>query len=113
MEAWGRGVPLILENAPDTRFTEIGGLFITRFERPSTQEMVPTPETSIENTKTSTKTSIDTSIETGRELPKNTRAVLLQYLREQPQASIPDLVQATGLKTTAGLSASGVRHHLD
>lgn len=103
VEAWGRGVPLILENAPDTCFTEIGGLFITRFERPSTQEMVPTPKTSIENIKTSTKTSI----ETGRELPKNTRAVLLQYLREQPQASIPDLVQATGLST------SGVRHHLD
>ncbi len=107
VEAWGRGVPLILENAPDTCFTEIGGLFITRFERPSTQEMASTPETSIENTKTSTKTSIDTSIETGRELPKNTRAVLLQYLREQPQASIPDLVQASGLST------SGVRHHLD
>ena len=107
VEAWGRGVPLILENAPDTCFTEIGGLFITRFERPSTQEMASTPKTSIENIKTSTKTSIDSSIETGRELPKNTRAVLLQYLREQPQASIPDLVQASGLST------SGVRHHLD
>jgi ATP-dependent DNA helicase RecG len=35
VEAWGRGVPLILENAPSTSFDEIGGLFITRFNRPS------------------------------------------------------------------------------
>ncbi len=107
VEAWGRGVPLILENAPDTRFTEIGGLFITCFGRPSAQEAVSTLKTSIENTETSTETSTKTSIETGTELPKNARAVLLQYLRQQPQASIPDLVQATGLST------SGVRHHLD
>ena len=38
MEAWGRGVPLILENAPDASFLEIGGLFITRFARPSAAE---------------------------------------------------------------------------
>ncbi len=107
VEAWGRGVPLILENAPDTCFTEIGGLFITRFGRPSAQEAMSALETSIESTETDIETGIETSIETGRELPKNARAVLLQYLRQQPQASIPELMQATGLST------SGVRHHLD
>src|SRR5690606_33097988 len=34
VEAWGRGVPLILENAPSTSFDEIAGLFITRFNQP-------------------------------------------------------------------------------
>lgn len=35
VEAWGRGMPLILNNAPDTDFREIGTLFIVSFPRPS------------------------------------------------------------------------------
>jgi ATP-dependent DNA helicase RecG len=35
VEAWGRGLPLILKNAPDTTFREIGNLFIVEFKRPS------------------------------------------------------------------------------
>ena len=34
IEAWGRGIPLILEKAPQARFTEIAGVFITEFPRP-------------------------------------------------------------------------------
>jgi len=35
VEAWGRGMPLILRNAPDAEFREIGTLFIVSFRRPS------------------------------------------------------------------------------
>ena len=35
VEAWGRGMPLILNNAPDADFREIGNLFIISFPRPS------------------------------------------------------------------------------
>ena len=35
VEAWGRGMPLMLENAPTLKLTELGGLFIASFERPS------------------------------------------------------------------------------
>jgi ATP-dependent DNA helicase RecG len=35
VEAWGRGMPLILENAPDVAFHETAGLFIAEFQRPS------------------------------------------------------------------------------
>ena len=35
VEAWGRGVPLILEKEPGVQFREIAKLFITSFERPS------------------------------------------------------------------------------
>jgi ATP-dependent DNA helicase RecG len=35
VEAWGRGMPLILKNAPDVVFREIGNLFIVAFNRPS------------------------------------------------------------------------------
>ena len=35
VEAWGRGMPLILKNAPDVQFSQVAGLFITSFTRPS------------------------------------------------------------------------------
>jgi ATP-dependent DNA helicase RecG len=35
VEAWGRGMPLILKYAPDVVFREIGNLFIVSFNRPS------------------------------------------------------------------------------
>jgi ATP-dependent DNA helicase RecG len=35
VEAWGRGMPLILKYAPDVVFREIGNLFIVAFNRPS------------------------------------------------------------------------------
>jgi ATP-dependent DNA helicase RecG len=35
IEGWGRGMPLILENEPKTRFQEVAHLFITSFPRPS------------------------------------------------------------------------------
>ena len=112
VEAWGRGVPLILENAPDTSFIEIGGLFITRFKRPSaleagTEISATTPKTGIKtsletNTKTDTKHQ-----ENAKEAPKKHQETLLLHLRQHPQASIPELVHATSLST------GGVRHHID
>ena len=35
VEAWGRGMPLILKNAPDVKFREIAHIFIVAFDRPS------------------------------------------------------------------------------
>ncbi|MDR3176045.1 MAG: hypothetical protein LBU06_05885 [Desulfovibrio sp.] len=35
IEGWGRGMPLILDNEPDTRFQEVAHMFITAFPRPS------------------------------------------------------------------------------
>ena len=34
VEAWGRGIPLILAHAPDVRFSQAAGIFITEFPRP-------------------------------------------------------------------------------
>jgi len=33
IEAWGRGIPLILEKAPHVRFSQAAGIFITEFPR--------------------------------------------------------------------------------
>ena len=38
IEAWGRGIPLILEKAPNVRFSQLAGIFITEFPRPSASE---------------------------------------------------------------------------
>lgn len=38
VEAWGHGVPLILEKEPGVEFKEVAKLFITRFDRPSFKE---------------------------------------------------------------------------
>ena len=35
IEAWGRGIPLIIEKAPQARFSETAGVFTTEFPRPS------------------------------------------------------------------------------
>jgi ATP-dependent DNA helicase RecG len=115
VEAWGRGVPLILENAPDTCFTEIGGLFITRFTRPSALEpaTASTPaadETTPETASTTPETTLETSTttpETPRKRPESSRETLIRMLRQQPRLSAPDLAQATGL------SLDGVKYHLN
>jgi len=46
VEAWGRGMPLILKNAPDVVFREIGSLFVVSFSRPSSIEALKIVEVS-------------------------------------------------------------------
>ncbi|MFA7558750.1 MAG: ATP-binding protein [Hydrogenophaga sp.] len=123
VEAWGRGVPLILENAPDASFLEIGGLFITRFARPSAAEAAVEadartgPNTGTERPVTGPKTGLktvpETSPKTGlersdkpKESPRKHQETLLRHLRQHPTASVPALMQATGLST------NGVKYHL-
>ena len=123
VEAWGRGVPLILENAPDASFIEIGGLFITRFVRPPVAEAAVEadartgPNTGTERPATGPKTGLktvpETSPKTGlersdkpKESPRKHQETLLRHLRQHPTASEPALMQATGLST------NGVKYHL-
>lgn len=90
VEAWGRGMPLILENAPDVGFSEVGSLFVARFARPQ-PKATTTPETPRkhqENTK------------------KNARKDLLTFLQRQPGTSVRDLAEQLSL------SPASVRHHL-
>ena len=37
VEAWGRGMPLILKHEPDVKFREMADIFIAAFDRPSYQ----------------------------------------------------------------------------
>ena len=101
IEAWGRGVPLILEKSPDAEFKEFGGLFIASFERQNVDESieVDTPRTTA---KTTTKTTAIADIE----MPEQHQQAILQHLAKVPSATIAQLVEVTGL------SVDGVRYHL-
>ncbi|MFA5630873.1 MAG: ATP-binding protein [Porticoccaceae bacterium] len=130
VEAWGRGVPLILESAPDASFIEIGGLFITRFKRPSALDAAAEVsaktgmETGRENIETSRETGIEaaetstestkTSRETGTEaVPPDVLAGLptaqkiLLHLQAEPASTAKDLARKVGI------TEKGVRYHLE
>lgn len=99
VEAWGRGVPLILENAPDVEFQEVAGLFVASFKRPTA-----TQETTAKTTRETTR---ETTAKTGQEKPEKHQSTLLQHLLQEPAATIPQLAQLNGL------SVDGVRYHLN
>ena len=125
IEAWGRGMTLILENAPNVTFREVAGLFIASFQRPAVLEDAPetpgvnaedspentqkttakTPGTTLETEETTLETE-DTTLETEETTLENAKGILLQLLRQQPQLTAPALAQATGL------SVDGVKYHL-
>ncbi len=102
VEGWGRGMPLILENAPNVQFRQIAGLFIASFERPSfledtnqetTQEVIDTTGKTTGKKKTTGKTA-------------GKSAVLLERVRLQPQTTISELAELLGL------TEDGVNYHL-
>lgn len=88
---------LALENAPSTSFDEIGGLFITRFNRPS----------ALDASQDAPAIRPETSLKTTQELPQATQEILLQHLRSQPGITTVELARVTGL------SPDGVKYHLN
>jgi ATP-dependent DNA helicase RecG len=94
VEAWGRGMPLILENAPTVEFREIARLFIASFERPSA-------------TAKTTKETRKTTKETTSERPVRMKEKLLLLIRQQPE------ITAAALSTATGIGVDGVNYHLN
>ena len=76
VEAWGRGVPLILANAPDVTFREVAGLFIASFARPSGRHTLapnaPSPD-AVEHSSAGMKDAVQITsqaVETALETPE-------------------------------------------
>lgn len=103
MEAWGRGVPLILANAPDVTFREVAGLFIASFARPSARHAGAESDPS----KTTPKTTPKTAPEPQVRRRQKTGETLLQILRQQPHLSTSELAQMTGL------SQDGIKYNIN
>lgn len=123
VEAWGRGMPLILENAPNVEFREIARLFVTSFERPSATVVAnkdvsktgletslksssETPRKHQENTKKTTSKPQENSKKTTRKPLENTKQMLLTLIQQQPSASIRVLAEQMNR------SQASVRHYL-
>lgn len=95
VEAWGRGMTLIHENAPDVAFREIGNLFIASFARPSFEAV--TDQETVDKTVDMVATKTFTLRETG----------LLRMVVANPRLSQKQLADLLGL------SERGVRYLTD
>jgi ATP-dependent DNA helicase RecG len=113
VEGWGRGMPLILENAPSVQFRQIAGLFIASFERPSfledtTQEVIDTTQETVDMTVDKTpKKPRRNHVETTKKPQRNHREKILELLRGQPDFTMKDLADLSGA------TIYSVRHHLE
>ena len=90
VEAWGRGIPLILERAPKVQFQEKADLFITTLPRP------PKTQTPVKTTqKTTQKTD-------------STTQKILNFLATNPSASRRQIAKGIG-----NITEDGVKYQLD
>jgi ATP-dependent DNA helicase RecG len=119
VEGWGRGMPLILENAPSVQFRQIAGLFIASFERPSfledaTHEVIDTAQETVDKTpkkphknhKETTEKPQRNTKETPDKHQRNTKEILLVIIKGNPTFSVNALATATKM------SVDSVRHHI-
>ncbi len=106
VEGWGRGMPLILENAPSVEFRQVAGLFIASFARPSfslnDEEITRKTTGTTENAKETPQNPLKPLKTPQRHL----KDVLLTQLSEQPGLSMAALAE---LNQT---SLDSIRHHL-
>ena len=100
VEAWGRGMPLILKYAPDVDFREIGNLFIVSFPRPSFLELEGEGEAAAQEKGGTPK-------ETPKKPQRNPKAIILSALKQQPSISIRELA------VQCEMSAHSVQHHIN
>jgi ATP-dependent DNA helicase RecG len=135
VESWGRGMPLILENAPHVTFFEIAGIFVAKFLR--VPSLIATPletdknhlktnknnfeidkttkkisKTSFEYVKLTLKNPLKT-VKTESDIDKTyrnhqtkTQELIFQFLSKQPQLS------TIALANLIGVSVESVRHHI-
>jgi len=98
VEGWGRGMPLILENAPTAQFRQTAGLFIASFERPSYGDDASQFTDYSKEVKTE---------ETSKKPQRNPKEKLLALIKEQPELSVK------AMSALCGMSINSVQHHLN
>jgi ATP-dependent DNA helicase RecG len=98
VEAWGRGMPLILENAPSVVFREVAGLFIASFARPSFLQDVA---------QETTEKPLENHTEAAQKPRRNHREQLLALLKVHPDLNMKELARLSGA------TLYSVRHHLE
>ena len=108
VEGWGRGMPLILENAPSVEFRQVAGLFIASFVRPSfLEDATQSPTGTTANTRETREKPRRNHVETTRKPHANHGEKLLALIKAQPDISMKDLA------LLSGATLYSVRHHLE
>ena len=95
VEAWGRGMPLILKNAPNVNFREISHIFIASFDRPS---FVVEEETG--------GTTEETTEETTNKELRAAEKLILEIVAANP------VITQKELAVQMGLTEDGVYYHI-
>ena len=90
VEKWGRGIGLILSHEPDTRFKEVGRLFITVFRRKYKES----------------EKGIEKGVEKGVEISEKQR-IILNLIKEMPNIS------KERLKIKGGLTKKSVEYNIE
>ena len=104
VEAWGRGMPLILKYAPDVVFRETGSLFIVSFNRPSFLDQKDEGEAATQET---IQEKSKAPKETPEKPQRNPKEVILAALKKQPSISIREL------SVQCDMSVHSVQHHIN
>ncbi len=98
VEAWGRGMPLILEKAPQVEFEGVAGTFVSRFPRPAAEKaMQKTIDKAIDK-------AIDKTID---RVPTEGERQLIAAIEQNPAATQKELA------AKLGLSEVGIRCRID
>lgn len=107
VEAWGRGMTLIHQNAPTVTFRQVAGLFIASFARPSFSLNDEETTGTTENTKEPTQKPLGNNVKTTQKPHASPREKLMALLKAQPAINTKDLAQLSGA------TLYSVRHHLE
>lgn len=103
VEAWGRGMPLILKHEPGAEFMEAAGIFIAAFDRPSYKsgfEKVHSPEGAEKRREDLGGTTQEATQET-------TQEKILAILKARPATTRKELA------AEIGLTPDGIKYHLN
>jgi ATP-dependent DNA helicase RecG len=95
VEAWGRGMPLILKNEPNAKFRDVAGFFVASFDRPSFHAN--------DAKETIDKTIVKTIVKTLSAAEK----VIMEEVAQNPSVTQKELA------TKLTLSEIGIRYHTD
>ena len=94
VEAWGHGMPLILQKAPQAEFEDVAGIFIARFRRPESVAQ----ETAAKGIGTFEKGSLKSSLKSSLKIT--------ELMRQSPEITIPEMAKIIGISDRA------VRKHI-
>jgi ATP-dependent DNA helicase RecG len=99
VEAWGRGMPLILKYEPDVQFLEMADIFIAAFGRPSYQSGFQEEHSPVKKAKSTGHSSPKSSVKSSVESSVKTSVKILNLLGKNSDMTIPELAERTGITT--------------